>query len=129
MCKHCLKEPMPNRERICLETGAYLVNFAGCHKCKKIDFLDELDRLVESGDEDGNGEESSSETISFKHACKSCGHVVATHEYSFEVCPGTGRSAKDLGYQEYSMECLLCGHGEARVSVAPDDQRKMNRLL
>ena len=29
-----------------------------------------------------------------------------------------------LQLQEYSMECNLCGHGEATVSILPDDPRE-----
>eukprot|EP00056_Hartaetosiga_gracilis_P021441 m.24171 g.24171 ORF g.24171 m.24171 type:complete len:163 (-) comp9082_c0_seq1:40-528(-) len=35
MCKDCLKTPLPDRGTTCLSTGVYLVNFAGCGKCKK----------------------------------------------------------------------------------------------
>ena len=31
--------------------------------------------------------------------------------------------------QEYSMECNLCGHGEATVSVLPDDPRGQQTLF
>lgn len=57
--------------------------------------------------------------ISFAYAgtdtCQECGHVVATHEYTFEV---------DEDFQEYTMDCDLCGHGEIEVSILPDDPRE-----
>lgn len=36
----------------CLETGAYLLNFAGCYECKRKGFLKE-DSKVTQEDEDG----------------------------------------------------------------------------
>ena len=38
--------------------------------------------------------------VSFDHTCILCGHKIATHEYSFSVGDQ---------FQEYSMNCMLCG--------------------
>ena len=29
MCKDCVIDPYPNRNRTCLESGSYLINFKG----------------------------------------------------------------------------------------------------
>lgn len=76
--------------------------------------------------------------------CVQCGHVIATHKYTFSVDEGYQVGSVTvtnpahftclcvgvcvwggcvLYLQEYSMECSLCGHGEATVSVLPDDPR------
>lgn len=93
----------------CLEGGVYMFNYAGCHECKKKSFVDETEKHKEE-EEDGN-----EESVSYKHVCRECGHVIAKHQYSFSV---------DEEYQEYTMECNLCGHGEATVSILPDDPRE-----
>jgi len=64
--------------------------------------------------------------------CEECGHVVATHKYTFSCdreTQVTQQNSSDLAYfftslllQDYSMECNLCGHGEDTVTVIPDDQ-------
>lgn len=53
-------------------------------------------------------------------ACKDCQHVIAKHEFTFDVVDD---------YQEYSMTCLLCGNGSAEVSVMPVDPRKASELF
>ncbi|CAB4029875.1 Churchill, partial, partial [Paramuricea clavata] len=47
--------------------------------------------------------------------CELCGHNIATHEYTFQI---------DDGYQEYEMNCKLCGFGQDRVCIMPDDPEK-----
>lgn len=37
----------------CLETGAYLLNFAGCYECKRKGFLKEDDKVIQEEDDDG----------------------------------------------------------------------------
>jgi hypothetical protein len=49
-------------------------------------------------------------------ACAKCAHVVAHHYYSFSV----DASKKT---QEYTMSCLLCGHGAAVTSFAVPESR------
>ena len=55
------------------------------------------------------------QSISFAHTCKHCGHVIAEHRYEFSA----GHE-----WQEYSMECLLCGSSSDRkcVSVMVDEE-------
>ena len=56
------------------------------------------------------------EIVKFEHACILCNHVVAKHLYEFWI---------EDGYQEYRMECLLCGQAQDSISLMPKDPRKM----
>ncbi len=64
--------------------------------------------------------------------CTECGHEIAAHTYEFSIVEEFQVSlfiAKNVNcynyvLQEYSMECNLCGHGEATVSILPDDPRE-----
>ena len=73
--------------------------------------------------------------------CRECGHVIAVHQYTFSVDEDyqvqlittiiIGQALNLLllhwihfPVQEYTMECDLCGHGEATVSILPDDPRE-----
>ncbi|KAL5481867.1 hypothetical protein EMCRGX_G022127 [Ephydatia muelleri] len=103
MCIRCIKERLPDRGSSCLETGSYLLNYAGCSNCNAKGFMKESEKVSEV-ENDG-----SVERISYKHTCQECGHVIATHEYTFE---------------DYTMDCDLCGHGEIQVSILPDDPRE-----
>ena len=76
--------------------------------------------------------------IQFSDVCKDCGHLVATHKYSFSsddefqvwLCSLGWESLVDAfnclipNLQDYSMQCNLCGHGEATASILPDDPRE-----
>jgi Churchill protein len=33
MCGECLREKLPERGTMCLETGAYFLNFKACKEC------------------------------------------------------------------------------------------------
>ncbi|KJE95266.1 hypothetical protein CAOG_05736 [Capsaspora owczarzaki ATCC 30864] len=114
MCRNCLKEDTPARGTTCLDTGAYLVNFKGCAQCQSFEFPREQDRKVDEDDETGE------ETVTFTHVCKQCNHVIAEHNYTFEI---------EDGYQEYTMECQLCGTADDTASVLPDDPRKAQTLF
>lgn len=86
----------------------------------------EIDRTVEESDAEdagapgddlrggaaGSGDAWSwGETTTFKHACGSCGHVVAEHWY---------RAGGDARRQTYAMDCALCGSGQSEHPVDPD---------
>lgn len=47
--------------------------------------------------------------------CGTCQHVISTHNYKFWV---------EGDYQEYEMDCALCGIAEDSISILPDDPRK-----
>lgn len=104
MCKSCVKEQCPDRGRVCLETGSYLVNYRSCSKCSTKDPLIIADMSSE--------ETELTEVVTYNHTCSNCGHLVASHEYIFRV---------NEDCQEYEMECLLCGRGEDVVSIVPND--------
>jgi len=107
MCQQCVKETFPRRESICLENGSYFMNFAECIVCHRKDSLVVRNRHIEEDDEQ--------EVITYEHVCANCEHVIACHEYRFEC---------DEEFQNYEMECLLCGHGEDERSVMPYDPRQ-----
>jgi hypothetical protein len=74
-------------------------------------------------------EEEDEETITYKHVCEVCGHLIAVHEYTFSVDDmyqvwGVVTKYLTLYPQEYSMNCTLCGYGNATVSILPDDPRE-----
>lgn len=78
MCRGCVKQELPQRGTICLESGSYLLNFASCKECGRREPLKILDKVDEE-DEDGE------EMVTYKHVCPSCNHIVAKHEYTFRV--------------------------------------------
>ncbi|XP_003386737.2 PREDICTED: protein Churchill-like [Amphimedon queenslandica] len=108
MCKDCLKEICPNRGNVCLETGSYLLNYSGCASCKSLSFILIKEKNVAE-------EENGDETVTYNHTCNECGHLIASHEYTFTL---------DEEFQEYSMNCALCGYGSDTVSILPDDPRE-----
>ncbi|CAG0887218.1 unnamed protein product [Darwinula stevensoni] len=106
MCNECVKEESPDRGRICLEIGSYLLNFRACANCEHKGELVIVDReVIQEGD---------TEVIVYDHQCGECGHVVAKHHYTFNVMEE---------YQEYEMECVLCGIAEDSISITPIDPR------
>ena len=80
--------------------------------------LKAVDRqTIKSSEEDSDSDESNEKEISeFDHVCIKCSHVVAKHAHEFWV---------EDGYQEYRMECLLCGLGQDSSSVNPKDPKKL----
>ncbi|CAH3160870.1 unnamed protein product [Pocillopora meandrina] len=104
MCQFCVKEQHPQRGTICLESGSYLKNYAGCKGCGK---REPLKTFEMSTQEDNDGEE----LVTYKHICPSCEHLVAEHEYTFRV---------EGKYQEYMMTCLLCGTAADSISILPE---------
>ncbi|EDO36771.1 predicted protein [Nematostella vectensis] len=109
MCRDCVKQQLPDRGNMCLDNGSYLWNFQGCKECGQKDPVKIVDRQT-TEDEDGE------ETITYKHECVHCGHVVAEHEFTFRV----GDS------QDYSMSCLLCGEGTDQRNIFPENQYRQN---
>jgi len=79
MCRACVVEVMPDRERSVLESGSYVLNYSQCGQCasRAVPLL-EQNRRVEVED-DGDGGEYT-ETVSYRHVCQPCGHEVAVHE-------------------------------------------------
>jgi hypothetical protein len=98
MCQDCLLECRPDRGSLCLDDGAYLLNFKGCVVCGKRSRPNNDDRCEQ--EEEGGNEECTETT--FTHVCSGCGHQVASHYY---------RETLNVGYVCYLMECSLCGKG------------------
>jgi len=90
------------------------LNYKGCGACGKRDFIKNVDRT------DEQNEEETEQEVTFDHTCILCGHKIASHEYTFSV---------DDQFQEYSMNCMLCGYGEDSCSFMPDDPRKAAQLF
>jgi len=107
MCKQCLVEALPARQRTTLDSGSYFLNFKHCAQClERGQKLLETKRTLTTEDEN----EEYSETITYAHECQ-CGHVIASHEYTFTV----------VGFvQEHSMLCTLCGKGECTQRMTVD---------
>jgi hypothetical protein len=110
MCVKCLLEAFPDRERMTLEAGYYFVNFGGCAQCREPRSAGVLVTKRERAEEED--EDSYEETIEYEHTCAKCSHVIASHYYCFRV-------RTDLGQQEHSMSCALCGKGEDVQSILP----------
>ena len=127
MCKNCVKKQYPQRGRLCSESGAYIANLDSCFSCQgssnadsqgsKNRVLNDRGRQTIKINEDELNEDDpkDKEVIQFEHVCILCNHVVAKHLHEFWV---------EDGYQEYRMECLLCGLGQDSISVMPRDPRK-----
>lgn len=49
------------------------------------------------------------------HKCNICYHEIGKHYYKFSV---------DEKYQNYTMECILCGVGEYSTTILPYDSSK-----
>ena len=101
MCQKCVKQQYPQRDRTCLESGSYILNFRGCTQCGVREPMNVKNKECTTDD-------SGDENIQYEHVCSQCGHVVAHHMYSFTVVEGD---------QEYEMNCLLCGTGEDTVAA------------
>ncbi|XP_072896307.1 protein Churchill [Hemitrygon akajei] len=112
MCVGCVLREYPDRGNTCLENGSYLLNYVGCAKCSKRDFV----LITNRTQDDDDGEE----IVTYDHVCQNCHHIIARHEYTFTVVDE---------YQEYTMLCMLCGKAEDSISVLPDDPRQMAPLF
>ena len=71
------------------------MNLNACNECGEIGIPKEANREKSGGD----GVDSA-EKIEYEHQCGSCSHVIATHEFTFEV------SHEDFeeGMQVYTMD-------------------------
>ncbi|XP_046847438.1 protein Churchill-like [Xenia sp. Carnegie-2017] len=113
MCHQCLIQVMPDRGSTCLDGGSYFFNYRQCVSCyKKANIL--ITNRRQDEDEDGM------EIIEYQHVCEKCGHIIASHEYTFQV---------NGNYQEYEMNCKLCGFGQDRVCVFPHDPEKSRSIF
>jgi len=114
MCKECVATPNPERGETTLDNGSYFLNFKGCKKCGKFSMIKIINRVRKETEEPDY-----KESVSFTHICSECEHEICTHNYEFSV---------EGEYQEYEMDCMLCGTGQATHSIDPIDPRKMTEL-
>jgi len=122
MCKNCVKTPYPQRETLCTDSGVYLQNFLGCSQCNiqnraPDSLISKGKNTIEEIDED---EDITKEITTFEHTCTKCFHVIAKHTHEFWI---------EDGYQEYRMDCLICGIGEDSISILPRDPRKVSQIV
>ena len=74
--------------RMCLEAGAYLMNYLGCSQCGSSELVtrpvDNTD--TESRDSWDSEEEDVEvvEDIQYSHVCGACGHIIAIHKVSWD---------------------------------------------
>jgi len=101
MCRKCLLEVRPDRCTLCLDEGAYVINYKACAECGLRSHPQEQSRTEEEECEGSEQEEETLE-VNFIHACAQCGHRIATHFY---------REVTDAQGVRYLMECMLCGKG------------------
>jgi len=99
-----MNETRPDRGRVCLDEGTFLLNWAGCADCGSLQ--EPVATEMKKEDEENlvalEAETEFQESVLFKHECANCQHVVAPHFYSFTVTSLQ---------QEFLMECPLCGKG------------------
>jgi len=110
MCKDCIITPEPERGTFCANNGCYLLNYKGCAGCSQ--------RIMPKVVDEEKHEDEEEESVSFKHVCSACSHIICEHTWNFRI---------DGEYQEYEMSCLLCGCGESSHSIAPHDPKKINQ--
>jgi hypothetical protein len=110
MCNNCIIQLLPDRGTTCLETGSYFLNFKGCGSCGKKGMIKNINHKKE--------ENEIKETILFTHICVECNHIICEHSWEFEVVDK---------FQEYTMNCLLCGSGESQHAIDPTDSLEMLR--
>lgn len=107
MCQDCVKEEFPDRGTVCLDSGAYLANLAGCQGCGHKDTLREANKTTSPS-------HAAQEVTEYDHVCGTCSHVIARHVHTFWL---------EDDYQQYEMSCLLCGEAEDSRSCLPHDPR------
>ncbi|ORX57878.1 churchill-like protein [Piromyces finnis] len=110
MCQECVIEVSPDRGNITVESGFYPLNMKKCKNCQTFSTPKTTDYVNDET------EDSTSITITYNHTCSKCNHLIASHEYTYQL---------NDGYHEYTMNCDLCGMGEANVSVLPVDPKKI----
>ena len=81
MCKQCVRRPFPDRDRMCLESGAYMINMNKCINCSKNNLKVEqiISDSMEEDMSDSDTEEET-ETVVYNHVCANCDHLVSKHK-------------------------------------------------
>jgi hypothetical protein len=114
MCQGCLVSHCPDRGRVCLSAGSFLLNFRICANCQKHDQIkvgpvDRLENDETQVDSNGSITGDYEETIEYSHYCLHCDHEIARHFSSFMVT--SPDQQPNTRVQEYLMQCELCGRG------------------
>ena len=72
---------------MCLESGAFLLNMAGCHNCSRNSLTTEQVQNTNIGSADSDSENSDAECldnegelVKYDHICSYCRHKVSTHK-------------------------------------------------
>ena len=107
-------------------TCEHLLIFGSCGGCGSKAFIKNINRKATEED-DGN-----KEIVTYTRkklqiwllnmivdTCQECQHVICEHLWEFEIV--------DDKYQQYSMDCKLCGHAEDTKTIDPDDHPEMDR--
>eukprot|EP00300_Choanocystis_sp_HF-7_P043435 c9995_g1_i1.p2 GENE.c9995_g1_i1~~c9995_g1_i1.p2 ORF type:complete len:119 (-),score=28.57 c9995_g1_i1:118-474(-) len=75
--------------------------------------------MIKIGGREEMEDDEGTEVISYTHCCQSCGHEIASHNYSFRA---------DETKQYYDMQCDLCGFGEdEKVYCSPQAAPRPNQ--
>ncbi|GBG28822.1 Protein Churchill [Hondaea fermentalgiana] len=134
MCRQCARETLPERGRVCLDSGAYLLNWAGCASCGAKDAPRAADRAVEEEEIDDDHDDDhfaanvdgalagetpsdgpsgsepapSGEPKGFEEIT-TYRHVCAKCDHF--VCEHYHKFVSTNTTQEFIMSCVLCGRG------------------
>lgn len=111
MCRQCIKQLRPDRGKVCLAAGAYVINFKGCASCGKID------GLPMSTCHDGSAIGPMRNRLPKKNFKAEAGKKISTNNSSTSVinsdCEGTDTSEDSSENEEettYAHICFHCGH-------------------
>ena len=112
MCRECLVTVRPERGRTCLETGAFVINYAGCHACKQRSSIKSVGKEV-SEDERDNGDYE--ETVTFHRQLADSSHPA--HIHCSAIAPCCSQSLTHLSTSTAALlhtdTCSVCGHAIA----------------
>ena len=119
---------------MCTDSGAYMANLISCASCKGNQLKAVNQTYVEESDVETTTYDRKIDFLvvlfpsrhinilyyEITDICGSCQHLISSHHHKFWI---------DGDYQEYTMECMLCGVAEDSISIMPDDPRKLSGLL
>jgi len=88
------------------------MNYKGCASCNQISIPKIINKKKD--------ETELTESVTYTHVCAECEHVIAQHNWEFEIVDEN---------QEYSMDCELCGYAQSTHAIDPTDSAEMNKYL
>merc|ERR1711872_793558 len=84
MCKNCVRQPFPDRDRMCLESGAFMANMKNCSSCNKNNLKTEtVPRETVEDDMRDDDDDLEAENVTYNHVCAECNHIISRHKYKF----------------------------------------------